>query len=450
MPEKCMNTSAVWSQSLDVLRKRLTAQDVDVWLKTVHISQLDHFGAVLEVENKYIRDWIQERYHPAIVDALHVVTGDQLDVEYQLRETEDGDEVPTPRPPPTREESLGAAQLNRLQTFDSFVVGECNKLAHAAAHAVAEAPSTDYNPLFIYGASGLGKTHLMNAIGNEILRHGQLNAVVYVTGEDFMNEMIKGLRHRRMEEFRNKYRRSAQVLLVDDVQFLSNKTQTQEEFFHTFDALKRAGRQIVLTSDVPPDRIEHLEDRLRTRFSGGVLVDMQAPDFETMRAILLQKADSKRLRLPPDVAEALCRNVKGNVRELEGHVNRLHALYSVYREPITMEVIRQKLPGMLAAPQTQVTPAMIIEAVAKAHNIKASDLLGQKRTRNLTLPRHIAMYLARKHTNLSFPELGREFGDRDHSTIQHGVKKMEKDIQDDPNVAYKVRVIEQTLQLRAP
>jgi chromosomal replication initiator protein len=314
---------------------------------------------------------------------------------------------------------------------------------------VADAPARNYNPLFIYGATGLGKTHLMHAVANEILRHDAAARIVYVTSEEFMNEMINCLRYKRMEDFRAKYRRRATVLLVDDIQFLSGKDRTQEEFFHTFNALQVAGRQIVLTADVLPRNIEKLEPRLRTRFEGGLLADMQAPDKETLLAILWQKSDGHGLVIPRDLADAIANQVAGNIRELEGILNRLAALKSFYNERLTLEFARKHLPNIFQPAPTRITVAGIIEAVARFHSLRSADITGAKRTRTLTRPRHIAMYMARKHTNLSYPELGREFGGRDHSTIQHGCRKVEGELRDDADLAYKIRLIEQSLSIRS-
>ena len=251
-----------------------------------------------------------------------------------------------------------------------------------------------------------------------------------------------------MDAFRNKYRRRATVLLVDDVQFLANKERTQEEFFHTFNALQAAGRQIILTSDVVPREIASLEPRLRTRFEGGLLADMQAPDEETLVAILRQKADALRLTIPPDLAGVIARQVAGNVRELEGLVNRLSALQNFYGVPLTLQFAQEQLPKVFDPEPPMITVSMILDTVARYHNLRQADLTGNKRTRTLTRPRHIAMFLARVHTDLSFPELGKEFGGRDHSTVQHGYRKVKRELPRDPDLAYKVRLIEATLNVR--
>jgi chromosomal replication initiator protein len=430
------------------MRRRIGGQDVDVWLKAAHAVHLDENVFLVEVANRYYADWIMENYQALLAEEITNLLGRRIDLRLTWRDE------------PTGEEPKPGAQDHDLdrrprgigivagQTFENFVIGECNKFAHAAAAAVADNPARNYNPLFIYGATGLGKTHLIHAIANRVLSTVSNARVVYVTAEDFMNEMINCLQYKRMEDFRAKYRRQATVLLVDDIQFLSGKERTQEEFFHTFNALQGSGRQIVLTSDVVPRDIDKLEPRLRTRFEGGLLADMQAPDKETMLAILQQKADHHRLPLPRDVVDAIVNLVAGNVRELEGLLNRISALHAFYDEPITVDWARKRLPGVFDPPVVNVTVPAIIETVAKLHNVRSADITGTKKTRTLTRPRHIAMYLARVHTSLSFPELGREFGDRDHSTIQHGFRKVQEQITTDPDLAYKVKLIEQSLQSR--
>ncbi len=445
-----MDLLARWQAVLDAMTPRIGAQNVEIWLRPAKLVKHDGDELTLLVANAYYRDWISEHYQAQIEEVASFISGEKIRLTYTFPHesppvsfTAQADHTPTPEPIP---KGLG---LVRSQTFDNFVVGECNKFAHAAAQAVADFPSKQYNPLFIYGSTGLGKTHLMQAIGNKVLARDPSARVVYVTSEDFMNDMIKGLRYKRMEEFRNKYRKSCTVLLVDDIQFLSGRDRTQEEFFHTFNALQGSGRQIVLTSDVEPRHIEKLEDRLRTRFEGGLLADMQAPDRETLLAILWQKADGFGVQIPTDLADGIANKVAGNIRELEGILKRLAALQTFYQEPLTLSFARSKLPNIFASAPSSVTVPGIIEAVARFHSIRSADITGKKRTRTLTDPRHIAMYLARKHTNLSFPELGREFGGRDHSTVQHGCRKIERSLKENPDTAYKIRLIEQSLNVRS-
>ncbi|MEQ1503874.1 MAG: chromosomal replication initiator protein DnaA [Myxococcota bacterium] len=443
-----MELTSLWDSLLDAMRQRIGTQDVEVWLRSASPVHLDDDVMILEVANRYYADWIGENYLDSLRGEARAILGRPVEMRFTWRDEPTAEE-PRPGIDVDGDREPRGLGVNTTQTFDSFVIGECNKFAHAAASAVADHPARNYNPLFIYGSTGLGKTHLMHAIANRVLADDEPARIVYVTAEDFMNEMINCLRYKRMEDFRAKYRKRATVLLVDDVQFLSGKERTQEEFFHTFNALQTSGRQIVLTADVVPKDIDKLEPRLRTRFEGGLLADMQAPDKETLLAILRQKADTNRLSIPADLADAIANLVAGNIRELEGLLNRLSALHSFYDEPITIDWARKRLPGVFDPAPATVTVVGIIEAVAKFHNLRSADITGTKRTRTLTRPRHIAMYLARVHTNLSFPELGREFGDRDHSTIQHGFRKVKEELEQDPDLAYKVRLIEQGLHVRA-
>jgi chromosomal replication initiator protein len=439
-----MDVSGLWDRLVESMQEQIGAQDVQIWFRSARPVRLDDAQLVVEVPNKYYAEWIRDNYGTHLAARATARVGRPIEVTFTW--TDDDPTLDGPEPLTTAERAPRAIGVNPSQTFENFVVGECNKFSHAAAAAVADFPANRYNPLFIYGSTGLGKTHLMHAIANRVLHLQPGARVIYVTIEDFMNEMINYIRFKRMEDFRAKYRRNADVLLVDDVQFLSGKDRTQEEFFYTFNALQSSGRQIVLTADVPPREIDKLEPRLRTRFEGGLLADMQAPDRETLQAILIQKAENHRLRIPTDVSEQIANAVKGNIRSLEGVVNKLAALRSFYNEPITLAFARRHLPAIFEpTPVPQVTVNGIIEAVARFHNLRAADITGTKKSRTLTRPRHIAMYLARKFSTASFPELGREFGDRDHSTIQHGVRKVEAELETDADLQYKVRLIEQGL-----
>jgi chromosomal replication initiator protein len=442
----------LWERTLSHMQGVIGHEQVEIWLRQSVPLAVEDDVLLLEVPNRYYREWIVENYLPQLCGVLGELNGSPLDVRFEY--TEDLPTAEAPRSASVEEPiAVGRDQrgsgVNPDQTFASFVVGESNKFAHAAAEGVVNNPARGYNPLFVYGDTGLGKTHLMHAIGNAILDIYPTSRVVYVTAEDFMNEMINCIRYKRMEDFRAKYRKAADVLLVDDVQFLSGKDRTQEEFFHTFNALQSAGRQIVLTSDVPPRDIDKLEPRLRTRFEGGLLADLQAPDRETLLAILAQKADGRGLVIPPDLANAIADLTAGNIRELEGVLNQLAALYSFYSEPLTLDFAQRRMASVFTPAPAEIGVNEIIEAVARFHNLRSADITGHKRTRTLTVPRHIAMYLARRHTRLSFPELGKEFGSRDHSTIQHGFRKVEKELRTDPDLAYKVRLIEQTIRSRA-
>lgn len=444
-----LDLNQVWENILTDLRKSVRHEEVEIWFGDAQFieRQGEHF--IVEVPNKYYVEWIEENYQKMLDQSASAHLKEPCRIKCIGREeptaevplNEDSKSVSSAYP-----RALG---VNRNQTFANFVVGGCNQFASAAAEAIVNQPGQNYNPLFIYGASGLGKTHLMHAIGNEVVQKNPEARVVYVTSEDFMNEMIQCLRLRKMEDFRSKYRRRASVLLIDDVQFLSGRERTQEEFFHTFNALQAAGRQIVLTSDVEPARIESLEPRLKTRFNGGLLADMQAPEHETLLSILQQKAKTLDVHVPLDLAEAICNVIQGNIRELEGLLNRLKAQQRFFGEPLTLEFAERALQDVFKPQAPHVTVPMIIEAVANIHNIRSSDLTGTSRQRSLTRPRQIAYYLARTHTSLSFPELGREFGGRDHSTIQHGCRRVQERVDQDPDLTTRIVMIEDLLHLRS-
>ncbi len=334
--------------------------------------------------------------------------------------------------------------INPRYTFSDFVVGNSNQFCHAAAMRVAEKPGQSYNPLFIYGGVGLGKTHLLHAIGNAVLERNPLARVLYMSSETFTNELILALRHAKMEEFKKKLR-TIEVLLIDDIQFIAGKERTQEEFFHTFNALYSAKRQIVITSDKIPTDIPGIEERLQTRFSWGLTADLQAPDFETRVAILKQKALLDNFNLPEEVAHLISERISSNVRELEGALTRLHAVSTIQHVPISMDMARAALKPLLQPKVVNVTVDDIKKAVAQHFSIKVSDIISKRRTKNLSFPRHIAMYLCRKHTTASYPEIGEHFGGRDHSSVIHAASVVSSKLSTDAQTKVFVDEIEKRL-----
>jgi chromosomal replication initiator protein len=364
----------------------------------------------------------------------------QLEIKSSSQEKESNvSEIETPRhtPPPAdtsrdnqQREWNGAGNINSKYVFDEFVAGSSNQFAYAAAMAVASNPATTYNPLFIYGGVGLGKTHLVNAIGNAIMKKNPGMRVCYYTSEKFMNELINSLRYAKMDEFRNKFR-SMDVLLIDDVQFIAGKERTQEEFFHTFNALYESHKQIVVTSDKFPKEIPGLEERLRSRFEWGLIADIQPPDVETKQAILKMKAEHNGIELPEDVIQFLATSVSSNVRELEGFLIRIGAYASLTSTPVSLAMAREILKDILVEKNREITVEEIQKTVATHFNIKVADIKSPKRLKALVLPRQIAMYLARQLTSCSYPEIGERFGGKDHSTIIHAIKKMEKQMEQD-------------------
>jgi chromosomal replication initiator protein len=334
--------------------------------------------------------------------------------------------------------------INPRYTFQDFVVGNSNQFCHAAAMRVAEKPGQSYNPLFIYGGVGLGKTHLLHAIGNAVLQRNPLARVLYMSSETFTNELILALRHAKMEEFKRRLR-TIEVLLIDDIQFIVGKERTQEEFFHTFNALYSAKRQIVITSDKIPTDIPGIEERLQTRFSWGLTADLQAPDFETRVAILKQKALLENFHLPEEVGHLIAEKISSNVRELEGALTRLHAVSSIQNVSISMDMARMALKPLLQPKVVNVSVDDIKKAVATHFNLKVADIISKRRTKNLSFPRHIAMYLCRKHTTASYPEIGEHFGGRDHSSVIHAATVVSSKLSTDAQVKVFVEDIEKRL-----
>jgi chromosomal replication initiator protein len=327
-----------------------------------------------------------------------------------------------------------SSTLNPKYTFNSFVIGNSNRFAHAASLAVAEAPAKAYNPLFIYGGVGLGKTHLMHAIGHYILQNNPKSKVVYVSSEKFTNELINSIKDDKNVDFRNKYR-NVDVLLIDDIQFIAGKERTQEEFFHTFNALYEADKQIILSSDRPPKEIPTLEDRLRSRFEWGLIADIQAPDFETRIAILKKKADVENLNIPNEVMVYIATKIKSNIRELEGALIRIVAYSSLTNKEISVDLAAEALKDIISNEQNkQVTIDLIQDIVANYFNLKVDELKSSRRTRNIAFPRQIAMYLSRKLTDMSLPKIGEEFGGRDHTTVIHAYEKISTNLKKDESL----------------
>lgn len=396
----------------------------------------------LEVPNRFVLDWVKENYSKLIQKILSELSAVTYRLQFDVSEqtTEDTAKTTskvelTPTPAPSIEKVVknnhsADINLNRKYTFEEFVSGSSNQFAYAAAMAVANNPATTYNPLFIYGGVGLGKTHLVNAIGNAILKKSPQMRICYYTSEKFMNELINSLRYNRMDEFRNKFR-SMDVLLIDDIQFIAGKERTQEEFFHTFNALYESHKQIIVTSDKFPKDIPGLEERLRSRFEWGLIADIQAPDVETKLAILKMKAEQNNIKLPEDVALFLANSICNNVRELEGYLIRIGAYASLTAIPVSLEMARDVLKDILIERNRELTVDEILKKVSSHFNIKISDIKSAKRLKAVVLPRQIAMYLSRQLTSSSYPEIGDRFGGKDHSTIIHAIRKIEKLMEED-------------------
>jgi chromosomal replication initiator protein len=453
----------LWESVLSRLESRLDPHTFNTWLRPTALAWHDDTALHVSVPNDVYRDWLRENYSDLIRDALSELTGGPLAVEFttsgptRRSESSSGRTSEAPRTEVSTS-AAGAPEADRFERsvpvsgplnskykFESFVVGASNQLAHAAARAVAESPSRSYNPLFLYGGVGLGKTHLMHAIGHKILEDNPDLRLVYISSERFMNELINSIRYDRTFEFREKYR-NIDVLLMDDIQFLAGKERTQEEFFHTFNALYDSQRQIVLTSDSPPKEIPTLEERLRSRFEWGLLADIQAPDLETKIAILRKKAEAENVEMPDDVMLFIATNSKSNIRELEGALIRLVAYSSLTGETIDVDLTRKVLRDSLNARATVITIDAIQENVADYFGLRAGDLRSKSNARRITHPRQIAMFLCKRLTNHSLPEIGRAFGGKHHSTVIHSVRKIENECEKDEDIHRVVNTLLEALQ----
>lgn len=448
--------STLWKQALDSLQKRIKPHNFNMWLRPISCASISGDQITLRAPNRYIKEWFEDNYLNVVLQELRNRTEVTYQVNFEFEEsdpTADSEaeaEAPTEAPPPKPAQQKAPAvetDLNDRYTFDTFVVGPSNQLAYAAACAVAELPAAKYNPLFIYGGVGLGKTHLLCAIGHEILRCKPASRIVYLSSERFMNEYINHLRSNRMEDFRTHYRDNCDVLLMDDIQFIAGKDRTQDEFFHTFNTLYDLNRQIVVTSDKYPHEIPDLEERLRTRFQWGLIADIQQPELETRVAILRKKADAERITLPDDVAFHLASHIKSNVRELEGSLIRLAAVASLRGMEITVDFAHETLKTLLAPTRGNLSIEAIQKEVAHYFNIKLSELKGAKRHKAVSRPRQIAMYLSRQLTGASFPEIGQRFGGKDHSTVISACRKIEKLTNSDLAVRTSVDNLKRQLQL---
>jgi chromosomal replication initiator protein len=425
---------SVWLSARTNIEKVLTPQNFTNWIKPIRVHSLRNDILLLQVPDSYFRDWIKENYLSLIQEAISSVSSSPLQVELKVMSFPALPSQPEPSREPPRDEKIDRADpptiLNPFYTFDSFVCGAGNRFAHAAAQAVGDKPGTNYNPLFIYGGVGLGKTHLLVAIGNHVLAHNKKAKISYYSSEKFMNEMINSIRYKKMDEFRSKFRK-ADVLLIDDIQFMAGKEATQEEFFHTFNTLHDAHKQIVVTSDKIPKDIPDLEERLRTRFEWGLLADIQPPDVETRIAILKKKAEQNNIPLPDDVALFLGSYAATNVRELEGMLLRLGALSSLTKVEISLSMAKEALKEIIVDKSKDVTIEIIQKQVCDHFHLKLSELKSDKRLKNIVFPRQIAIFLCRELTKASYPEIGEKFGGKDHSTIIHSAKKIDKLLLDD-------------------
>jgi chromosomal replication initiator protein len=426
----------IWQATLDKIEKKMSKPSFETWLKTTKPVSLNEDTLVISVPNDFTRDWLQGRYSEMIAETLKDVSDRDFNIHFitpRINEDENfdtsGGAAPLNHAAAAVSSALSTSWLNPKYTFDTFVIGNSNRFAHAASLAVSEAPARAYNPLFIYGGVGLGKTHLMHAIGHHVTEATPAYRVLYISSEKFTNEFINAIRDNKTLEFRNKYR-TIDVLLIDDIQFLAGKEQTQEEFFHTFNALHENNKQIIISSDRPPKEIPTLEDRLRSRFEWGLITDIQPPDLETRIAILRKKANSERISIGNDVMLYIANNINTNIRELEGAFIRVIAYSSLTNRRIDTALAEEALKGILSNKDKPrfITIQKIQQVTADHFALKTEELKAKKRTRNVAFPRQVAMYLARELTDASLPKIGEEFGGRDHTTVMHACKKIKADM----------------------
>ena len=434
----------LWQAALAVLERQLSKHQYETWLLPCRAQSVSGNTLFVVAATEFNRNWLDNNYTNSVQNALSSIIDRNMAVKFILS----SDEQPSLAPIHVNSDKPleDMLQLNPRYTFDSFVIGESNRFAHAASLAVAEAPAKAYNPLFIYGGVGLGKTHLMHAIGHFVLSRYPHLKVLYISCEKFTNDFISSIQLRKTVEFRARYR-NIDLLLVDDIQFLAGKEQTQEEFFHTFNALHGANKQIIISSDRPPKEIATLEDRLRSRFEWGLITDIQAPDFETRVAILRQKADADSFQIPLELTAYLAGRIASNIRELEGALIRVMAYTSFSKRAVTRELIDEVLRGLYPEDKVKVLSIVCIQKVVAAHfGLKVDDLTAKTRTRNISLPRQIAMYLVRKHTDASLPRIGDEFGGRDHTTVMHACDKIQQDLASEPGFSLILRELEEKIK----
>ena len=442
----------LWDSLLSRLRVEVGEQIFNAWFSPISPISVSEDTFTVGVPSEFFKEWIRDRYSSVLVENLSKVAGKKLAIDFVITPVEEpkaAQKQPGERfhqkekkgwfrsvfPKQNGDAPLKETRLNPEYTFNNFVVGPNNRFAHAAAMATAESPARAYNPLFIYGGVGLGKTHLMHAMGNELLHKSPKTTVLYISSEEFTNQLIKAIQTRSTPDFRERYRK-VDVLLIDDIHFIAGKDSTQEEFFHTFNSLYDAHKQIVLSSDRSPKEIRTLEERLISRFAWGLITDMQPPDFETRTAILRKKSEKETVRLPDELFTFLAGKIKTNIRELEGALIRVIAYAELMNKEITVDLAKEVLKGMIIEGEKKIGVELIQKKVAQYFNINLLDMKARKRTKTVVYPRQVAMYLSRDLTDLSLPEIGGSFGGRDHTTVMHACDKIEKGCKSDEKVRW--------------
>ncbi|MFC2948769.1 chromosomal replication initiator protein DnaA [Virgibacillus sediminis] len=444
------NIDDLWVATLEKIEEKISKPSFDTWLKNTNAEKIEENTLVISAPNEFARDWLENQYTNLISNILEEITGTRLTTKFIIPESVSHDEEPEAEPKPTTDAAnngdVPKSMLNSKYTFDTFVIGAGNRFAHAASLAVAEAPAKAYNPLFIYGGVGLGKTHLMNAIGHYVREHDPNAKVVYLSSEKFTNEFINAIMDNKTINFRNKYR-NVDVLLIDDIQFIAGKESTQEEFFHTFNTLHEESKQIIISSDRPPKEIPTLEDRLRSRFEWGLITDITPPDLETRIAILTKKAKAEGLDIPNEVMLYIANQIDTNIRELEGALIRVVAYSSLVNQDIDASLAADALKDIIPSSKPKViTINSIMEAVGEKYNVRLEDFIAKKRTKSIAFPRQIAMYLSREMTDYSLPKIGEEFGGRDHTTVIHAHEKIAKMLENDTSLNRELEELKEQLK----
>jgi chromosomal replication initiator protein len=438
----------IWDEVLDIIKEDLNNVSFTTWFKPIKPMKLVNNKVYLQAPEEFLRNMITRRYNNLLQNSFNHILDGEVEVKILIPGEDIEEDKKNTEPKKFRPEKKEnkynhsiKSFLNPKYKFDTFIIGNSNRFAHAASLAVAESPSSAYNPLFLYGGVGLGKTHLMHAIGHYIISNNADAKILYVTSEKFTNDLINSIKDDKNDEFRNKYRK-IDVLLVDDIQFIAGKERTQEEFFHTFNTLHSANKQIIISSDRPPKEIPTLEDRLRSRFEWGLTTDIQAPDLETRIAILRKKAEQENYDVQDDVIEYIANNIQSNIRKLEGALIRLYAYSSLTNKSVDIDLAEEALKHLISEDKKEITIEDIKKVIATYFNLTLDEINSKKKPQRISFPRQIAMYLSRKHTDHSLPKIGEEFGGRDHSTVLHAYNKIEELLESDVDLQKKIDEIE--------
>jgi chromosomal replication initiator protein len=441
------NIDEIWIEVLSIIKEDLNEVSFSTWFKPIKPISLVNNIAYLMAPEEFLRDMLAKRYITLLKNAFsYILNNENMEVKILIPGEEIEEKTKTVKNKRNKftMENGSIPSLNPKYKFDSFIIGNSNRFAHAASLAVAESPASAYNPLFLYGGVGLGKTHLMHAIGHYISQNNPDANILYVTSEKFTNDLINSIKDDKNDEFRNKYRK-IDVLLVDDIQFIAGKERTQEEFFHTFNTLHGDNKQIIISSDRPPSEIPTLEDRLRSRFEWGLTADVQPPDLETRIAILRKKAEDENYGVSNEVIDYIANNIQSNIRKLEGALIRLYAYSSLTNKEVTIDLAQEALKHLISDKHKVVTIEIVKNSVSNYFDISIADLNSKKKPKSISYPRQVAMYLIRKHTSHSLPKIGEEFGGRDHSTVLHACKKIERELQDSIELKKQIEDLEAEL-----